>query len=359
MALLSKTKNSVACMIDDRFIRFFHVSKTGKKIDRVNFFSERIPDYLFNEQNELIVDRMLVGRLRELGKKNNFSTVHIVIPDRYITVFHTVIPRSLFGNGSEKSLQQTIERYLEKLLKEQSEFSDNDMIADYEVIGETKEGFDIHVSVARPDQFKHIPQMMEDAGFIVGHIDISSYSVHRLAKHLNQELMHGTISIGSHSTHISTVKNGQVIASSWCQVGSDDLIKTLETVLTISRAEAEKIIHKYGILHIHPDKEVLNALFETLKPVLECLKQVQVACAPGLYRHAYYHTEFDKWYLYGIGSSIPGLAQYLSVKAHASVRPIDIIPTEFIDEQVMVQVPTEVLPIYLPVLSTAAHYLAE
>ena len=274
-------------------------------------------------------------------------------------MFHTIVPRAVFGGGSEKSLQQTIERYLEKLLKDHPEFSDQDMIADYEVIGETQEGYDAHVSVARPDQFKHIPQMLEDAGFTIGHVDISSYAIHRLAKHLNQGFMYGTVAIGTHSTYISTIKNGQIIASSWCKVGSHDLIKTLETKLSISRAEAENIIHKYGILHIHPDKEVLRALFETMKPILECLSQVQTACAPGLYRHAYYHTEFDQWYLYGIGASIPGIAQYLSVKAHATVRPIDIIPTEFIDEQIIVQVPIEVLPVYLPVLSTAVHYLAE
>lgn len=359
MALLSRTYDSVACMLDDRFIRFFHVAKTGKKAELVNFFSERIPDYLFNEHNELIVDRMLVGRLREVRKKYNFSTVHIVVPDRYITVFHTVVPRSLFGSGSEKSLQQTIERYLATLLKEHPEFSDHDMIADYEIIGETSEGYDTHVSVARPGQFKHIPQMLEDAGFTIGHIDISSYAIHRLAKHLDQGLLYGTISIGTHSTYVSTIKNGQIIASSWCHVGSDDLIKTLESKLSITRAEAEKIIHKYGILHIHPDKEILGALFDSMKPILECLGQVQVATAPGLYRHAYYHTEFDQWYLYGIGSSIPGIAQYLSVKAHATVRPIDIVPTEFIDEQIIVQVPIEVLPVYLPVMSTAVHYLAE
>ncbi len=359
MALLIKTHDSVACMLDDRFIRFFHVQKTGKKIDLVNFFSERIPDELFDDRNVLMKDHLLVKRLQDTRKKYGFKKVHLVIPDRYVTVFHTVVPRSVFGSGSQLSLQQTIERYLEKLLIEHPEFSESDMISDYEVISETVQGYDIHVSVARPAQFRHIPELLESAGFIIDHIDISSFAIHKLAKYINQESSYGTISIGSHSTHVSMVQAGKVIASSWCQVGSNDLIKVIETKLKITRAEAERIIHQYGILHMHPDKEVLAALLMTLKPVIESIGQVQVACSPSNYQHSFYHASESDFYMYGIGASISGIAQYLGIKTNASVRPIDIIPTEFLDEEIIIQIPVEVLPLYLPVMSTAVNYLTE
>lgn len=359
MALLTKTHHSVACMLDDRFIRFFHVSKTGKKVVLENFFSERIPDELFDDRNVLKQDRLLVKRLQETRKKYGFSKIHLVIPDRYVTVFHTVVPRSVFGSGSQKSLQQTIERYLEKLLISHVEFSESDMISDYEVIGETAEGYDIHVSVARPEQFKYIPELLEAAGFIVDHVDIASFAIHKLAKHITKGSVYGTISIGSHSTHISMVQDGKVIASSWCQVGSDDLVKVVETTLKINRSEAERIIHQYGILHIHPDKEVLSGLLTALRPVVESINQVQVACSPTHYQHPFYHTSDHQFYMYGIGAAISGVAQYLGIKTNSSVRPIDIIPTEFLDEEVIVQIPVEVLPLYLPVMSTAVNYLAE
>jgi hypothetical protein len=63
--------------------------------------------------------------------------------------------------------------------------------------------------------------------------------------------------------------------------------------------------------------------------------------------------------MYGVGASINGIAQYLGIKSQTSVKPIDIIPTEFLDEEILLQVPVEVLPVYLPVMSTAVHYLAE
>jgi Tfp pilus assembly PilM family ATPase len=283
----------------------------------------------------------------------------LVIPDRYVTVFHTVVPRSVFGSGSERSLQQTIERYLEKLLIDYPEFSETDMISDYEVLGETSQGYDIHVSVARPAQFKYIPELLEAAGFTVGHVDISSFALHKLAQYLNKESAYGTISIGSHSTHVSMVRDGKVIASSWCQVGSNDLIRVVEKTLKITRAEAERIIHQYGILHMHPDKEVLSELLLALRPVVESIGQVQVACSDAHYQHPFYHAPGDQFYLYGIGASISGIAQYLGIKANASVRTIDVIPTEFLDEEIIVQIPVEVLPLYLPVMSTAVNYLTE
>lgn len=359
MALLTKTHDSVACMLDDRFIRFFHVRKTGKKIDLVNFFSERIPDELFDEHNMLMKDHLLIKRLQDTRRKYGFSKVHLVIPDRYVTVFHTVVPRSVFGGGSEKSLQQTIERYLEKLLIDYPQFSETDMISDYEVIGETAQGYDIHVSVARPAQFKYIPELLESAGFAIDHIDISSFAIHKLAKYINQESSYGTISIGSHTTHVSMVQAGKVIASSWCQVGSNDLIKIVESKLKITRAEAERIIRQYGILHMHPDKEVLAGLLATLKPIIESIGQVQVASSSAHYKHEFYHASDSQFYIYGIGASISGIAQYLGIKTNASVRPIDIIPTEFLDEEIIVQIPVEVLPLYLPTMSTAVNYLTE
>lgn len=359
MALLSKTKDSVACMLDDRFFRFFHVTKTGKKTELKNFFSERIPDELFDDHNVLKPNHALVTRLQETRKRYGFSKVHLVIPDRYVTVFHTVVPRSLFGTGSITSLQQAIERYLEKLLIEHPEFSQTDMISDYEIIGEKPEGYDVHVSVARPAQFAYIPELLESAGFVVDHIDIASFSLHRLAKYINQESAYGIISMGSHTTHVSMVHEGKVIASSWCQVGSNDLIKVIEKTINVNRAEAERIIHQYGILHIHPDKKVLAGLLAALRPVVEAIGQIQVACSPVNYQHPFYHKDQARFYMYGIGTSISGIAQYLGIKSNTTVRSIDVIPTEFLDEEIIIQIPIEVLPLYLPVMSTAVNYLAE
>lgn len=359
MAFLSKTHDSVACMIDDRFVRFFHVIKTGKKTELKNFFSERIADHLFAPDHTIVPDAMLIKRLSETRKRYGFKNVHLVIPDRFVTVFHTIVPRSVFGNGSATSLQQTIERYLGKLLIDLPEFSVVDMITDYEIIGETPEGYDVHVSVARPEQFRSIPELLESAGFKVEHIDISSYAVHRLAKHISKESAYGTISIGTHSTHVSMVQEGKIIASSWCSVGSDHLVKTLEEKLKVTRAEAERIIHQYGILHMHPDKEVLGALLATMKPVVECINQVQIAASPVTYQHKFYHATEHQFYMYGVGAAISGIGQYLGIKTNSSVRPIDIIPMEFIDEQIIIQIPVELLGVYLPVMSTAVNYLSE
>jgi Tfp pilus assembly PilM family ATPase len=346
-------------MLDDRFIRFFHVAQKGKGVELKNFMSERIPDEYFNAQNELRPDVSFIRRLADIRKKYGFSKIHIVIPDRYVTVFHTVVPRTLFSNGSKTAFQTTLERYLEKLLIDLPEFSHTDMIVDYEIISERHDGYDIHVSVARPEQFQFIPDLLQSAGFTIDHVDIASYAIHRLAKHISHEPAYGTISIGTHATYVSMIHSGKIVASSWCTVGSEDLIKTLMHKLAISHAEAQKIIREYGILHMHPDKEVLGALLLALKPIVECMEQVKLAASPAKYAHAFYHGNTPSFYLYGIGAGISGVAQYLGVKANCTVRPIDIIPTEFIDEAVIVQVPVEVLPVYLPVLSAAVHYLAE
>lgn len=357
MALLFKKKDSVACTFDDRFIRFFHVAFERDQYSVKTFFSERIPDELFDEHNNLIVNPVLIKRIETIRKKHGFVKTHVVIPDRYVTVFHTMVPLSI---GDEKTpLQKNIEKHLKKLLAEHPEFSPYDMISDYNVINVDDQGIHLHVTVARPEKFKWMIDVLTAAGFDVDHIDISSYAIDRIAKHMDHINVYGTISIGTHTTNMGVIKSGKVIASTFCNTGSEQLIETLQKTLAISRVEAEKIIHQYGILHSHPDKEVLAALFKTIQPIITGLNQMIVNCSSKTYKHQFYHAAPRDFYLYGVGASISGIAQYLGIKSQVSVKPIDIIPTEFLDEEILLQVPVEVLPVYLPVMSTAVHYLAE
>jgi Tfp pilus assembly PilM family ATPase len=358
MISFSKSRTSVACMIDDRFIRFFHVAKNRGHAEIQSFFSERIPDHLFDEDNNFTPDDLLVKRVSEIRKKHKFSKIHLVVPDKYVTVFHTTIPVSVFET-SKRSFQYTLEHYLEDLLKNHPEFSESDMIADYDLIDQSNGGYDVHVAVARPTQFKHIPELFESAGFHVDHIDIIGYAMHRIAKNLNDAPVYGTISIGTHTTAINVVSSGNVIAATWVNVGSSDLLKVVQETLKISHTESERIISQYGILHTHPDKQVLGKLLQTLEPVIAGIRQVFESCSEQKYNHSFYHSLPEQWYVYGIGASISGVAQYVGIKANVSLRPLDVIPTEFIDEEILLQIPIELLPLYLPVMSTAVHYLAE
>lgn len=356
MFSFSRTKESTACMIDDRFIRFFSVEQNGKKVELKNFFSERIPDELF-DQESFVSDGAFIIRLNEVRKKTGIQKIHLVIPDQYVTVFHTVAPMHLFSGG-KNDFQKTIEKYLNNLLAEHAEFSQLDVIADYDLIDETAEGYHLHVAVARPDEFKHIPALFESAGFSIGHIDISSFAIHRVAKTMYAQKTYGVISLGTHTTKISAIRSGNIIASTLVPIGSEHLFEILQQVLGISRSESEEIIHKYGILHSHPDKQVLGALFQTLKPVVQGVEQVQlIASSSELYTHDYYKQPIDEFYLYGIGASISGVAQYVGIKTNTVIRPIDLIPLDFIDEEILLQVPVELLSLYLPVMSTAVHYL--
>jgi len=357
MALLFKKKESIACTFDDRFIRFFHAAIERDQNVVKTFFSERIPDELFDEHNNLIANPATIKRLETIRKKHGFVKIHVVIPDRYVTVFHTVVPLSI---GDEKApLQKNIEKHLKHLLSEHPEFSAYDMISDYNVINVDDQGIHLHVTVARPEKFKWMIDVLTSAGFDVDHIDISSYAIDRIAKHMDHVDTYGTISIGTHTTNMSIIKSGKIIASTFCNVGSEQLIETLQRVLTISRTEAEKIIHQYGILQSHPDKDVLAELFRTIQPIVANLNQMIVNCSAAKYQHQFYHGAPKEFYMYGVGASINGIAQYLGIKSQTSVKPIDIIPTEFLDEEILLQVPVEVLPVYLPVMSTAVHYLAE
>jgi Tfp pilus assembly PilM family ATPase len=356
MFSFSQVKESTACMIDDRFIRFFSVEKNGKKVSLKNFFSERIPDDLFSTES-FVSNAAFITRLNEIRKKTGIQKIHLVIPDQYVTVFHTVVPMDLFVPG-KKDFQKVIEQYLDNLLKSHEEFSNLDVIADYDLIDETVEGYHLHVAVARPEQFKHIPALFESGGFTIEHIDISSFAIHRLAKTMYAQKTYGVISLGTHTAKVSVIRSGNIITSTVVPVGSEHLFESLQNTLSISRSEAENIIHKYGILHSHPDKNVLGQLFQTLKPLVVGVEYVQsIASSQDLYNHDFYKQQVDEFYLYGIGASISGVAQYLGIKTNTIIRPIDLIPLDFIDEEILLQVPVELLSLYLPVMSTAVHYL--
>jgi Tfp pilus assembly PilM family ATPase len=363
MSFIHPLKESVACMFDDRSIRFFHVTKKGTDVTIKNFFSEHIPDHIVTDHEQVLPDALLVQRLTSLRKKHNFKKIHVVIPDRYITVFHTIIPRSVFLNDRSKNkritLQHSIEQYLKKLLADHPNFSPTDTVADYEVIQESDEGYHTHVSIAHPDQFRFIPEILERAGFTVDHIDIASFSIHRFARYMQHGALYGTVAIGTHTTQISVVRSGKIITSTWCQVGSTHLTTTLQSKLGITLRDAERIIREYGILSTHPDKQILAALYETLQPVVVAIEQALMVCSGALYNHSFYKGIPEQWYVYGLGAAVPGIAQYLGIKARATMHPIDIIPTELMDEEVIIQIPVDQLPLYLPVMSTALNYLLE
>ncbi len=357
MFSFSKTNYSTACMIDDRFIRFFSIEKNGKKVALKNFFSERIPDEVYEQNNQFINAQHLVLRLKEIRNKFHMHNIHLVVPDTYVTVFHTFVHKDILGTS--KDFRKTIESYLADLLIKHENFTDSDTIADYDILEETPEGYHVHVAIARPEQFQHVPHLFESAGFTIDHIDISSFALHRIAKSIHQQEMYGMISIGTHTTNISIVRSGNIIASTMVPVGGEHIIQTLQNTLTVSRSEAEKIIHQYGILHSHPDKNVLSNLFMTIKPIVQGIEQVKSVCSKEYYEHNFYHIQPEYFYLYGIGVSISGIAQYLGIKTNTIMRTIDVIPFDFIDEEVLLQIPIDLVPVYLPVMSTAMHYLAE
>lgn len=362
MSFLHPVKESVACMFDDQSIRFFHVSKKGTTVTLKHFFTETIPDHIITNES-VQPDAILIQRLSGIRKKYRFSKIHVVVPDRYVTVFHTVMPRTVFIQEQAKhkrvTLQQSIEHYLKQLLIHHPNFLASDTIADYEIIQESTDGYHLHVSIAHPNQFSFIPHILEQSGFIVDHIDIASFAIHRFARYMQQGALYGTIAIGSHTTQISIIRLGKIVASIWCQVGSRDLVNTLQTTLKISEHDAQKIIRDYGILSTHPDKTILSALYQTLVPITNGIKQALDSCSGILYSHPFYQGSPEQWYIYGIGASIPGIAQYFGIKANASVRPIDIIPTELLDEEIILQIPVDQLSLYLPVMSTALNYLLE
>lgn len=356
MALLFRKKESVACMFDDRSIRFFHIANERDQFVVKKYLSERIPDELFDLKNKLITNHVLVQRLVAIRTKYGFTKIHMIIPDRYVTVFHTIVP---LPSVPTKNLQKYIEQHLTNLLAEHPEFSTADMVSDYNVISSDDAGIHLHVAVARPERFKHTVDILIAAGFEIDHIDIASFSMHRIAKNMNHASLYGIISIGTHSTSTSIIKSGKIIASAVSDIGSEHLIQCVQNTLSISRTESEKIIRRYGITHAHPDKEVLANLFQIMQPLTQTIIQLLANCSEKTYRHSFYHTPPQEWYIYGVGASIAGIAQYLGIKTHTRVQPIDIVPTEFIDESVLLQVPVDVLPLYLPVLSTAMNYLLE
>ncbi len=362
MSFLHPIKESVACMFDGQMIRFFHVSKKGTNVTLKNFFSETIPELLDVQQSSQ--SRIsVVERLTRIRKKYKFSKIHLVIPDQYITVFHTVMPHDIFWNDQDNNkkitLQSSIENYLKKLLISHENFLATDTIADYEVIQETSEGYHLHVSIARSEQFAFMPKILQSAGFVIGHVDIASFSIHRFARYMQQGALYGTIAMGDTSTQISIIRSGKVVASIQCGVGSRDLIQVIQNTLKITQSESEQIIQHYGILATHPDKYVLSALYKTLDPIVDGLRQSLMYCSGTLYNHMFYQGIPEQWYIYGIGSFIPGIAQYLGIKINAQVHLIDIIPTELMDEEIILQIPASQLPLYLPVMSTALNYLLE
>jgi Tfp pilus assembly PilM family ATPase len=343
-------------MIDDRFIRFFQVEKNNKKYSVKKYFSERIPDEFFDRENNLINHPTFIDRLRLIRTQHHFHTIHMVIPDRYVTVFHTIIP---ITPQRKKPLRKHIEQSLQKLLQDHPEFSPQDMVSDYHIINTDHQGIHMHVAVARPERFAQSMEAITSAGFVIDHIDIASFAVHRIARHMNAADSYGIISLGTHATSTSIVLSGKITASAWSPIGSNDLIESIEKTLNISSDASEKIIQEYGILHAHPDKRVLSNLLQTIQPIATDIDNLMMTCSMETYRHDFYHHAPQQWYLYGVGASIPGIAQYLGIRSHTQVHTIDIIPTEFIDEQLLLQIPIEIIPLYLPVLSTAMNYLFE
>ena len=162
----------------------------------------------------------------------------------------------------------------------------------------------------------YMEQVKNDMNML-GYLGIIPASVHHVSAGMSFRDNHLSnpatliIYIGEVSCFISWVANGNILYQQDMMIGTEELIKTISEMVNVSDEYAKDILYKYGITRSHPNPDVFPALTKVLQPISTLIQEWVTNYAKYTYLPKNLASHPGIIYVYGPGSKIPGIEQYL------------------------------------------------
>lgn len=180
------------------------------------------------------------------------------------------------------------------------------------------------------EQIRKYQEMFRQAGLTLRELEVESLSLARIFG--NDPVPTIVVDIGSRSTNIVFLEDGQLVWSAQSDFASASLTQVLATSLSINPLRAEELKKERGIIGSGPNYELSTIMMPFLDAIMEAVKKAQFE----------YQEQFpsakpaERMMLAGGGANLLGIESYFSrgfavpvVKANSFARfayPVELEP---------------------------------
>ncbi len=248
------------------------------------------------KNGEILRADFLQKILFKVHKKIQVKDIHLIIPHE-----HFGFDTHSFKRDLRKKIQKQISLYLKK---------------NKSTISWAKtHGYEYQTFFNEKDVtlfFRTLPHEMHEtysfvfkkAGFNLKSIQSDNLSFNIL---LPKEGFVSQLYVGLDKTYLIDYKDGVYLGEKIFDFSYHKLILDIQKGVSVSSQEARKILEKYGILRIHPDKKVYRDLCHDLTPIISFLKKRN-------------NNEKRKLFIHEADFPISGLIQHLRLALPLSIH---------------------------------------
>lgn len=318
LSLFKKPEPSHAFSFDNGLLRFVSIAQEDGAIHIKRYATEDLAGIL-DDQDAIIDEAKFVARLGSLAKKFEIASANVVVPDAHAICFHTHVTKA-----PDRQMTDVIVDHLATYCEANGLLSLAEYISEYEVILETQFGYDIHATLVPKLYVEHMVRLFKQAGIMVPHIETAHHAVARSCVNMPTGTGYIAVSFGKTKTQVSLVNGEHLVAHDRVDIGSDTIIDTIAKSLRVTRAEAERITERYGVLKAHPDERVLSAIYIALSPIIHTIDRQLIAIGQMPYKQYGHRFVTRDVLVYGDGAWVKGLVGYLGEETRLHARLLDV-----------------------------------
>lgn len=257
----------------------------------------------------VINERAFTAFLSEVRKKYALDYVRVSVPESQVYSFTLSI-----DGAAKDDLRSAIELVLEENIPLRA----TETVFDYEVLTQTETLIVVQVMAVSEAITQSYFDCFNNAGLIPVSFELDGQAIARavLKEGVRESAM--IVDFGAHRSSITIVTNGIAVYTSTLDFGGKALIESLSKELSVSIAEAERLMREFGLSTMGEHKEIFSSLIGGISILKDEINR----------RYMYWHERKDQYgmfpaiktiYLCGGNSNIGGIAEYLSLMLKLTV----------------------------------------
>jgi len=301
---------SVGFDISDQSVKYVELVPTTRGLRLGVYGVTSIPLGLVSS-GKIVDQSRLVDILVALKKEKQMKYIRVSLPEEQIYSFRHQVPIIPY-----KEIRDTLELSLEEHIP----ISAADATFDFEIVGETTEGYDVQVSAVSTTLVSSYVDTFSKASYIPLSFELEGAALAR-ALVLKGDL--GTYLIadfGETRTGISIVSGGVVLFTSTVDIGGYGLTKMLEKGFGIPFAEAEKLKRTYGLQKTHDNMDLFSVLLNGISVLRDEINKHLIYWQTHKDEDGKERAAVDKILLSGGNANMHGLVEYLGQSLRMKVE---------------------------------------
>jgi type IV pilus assembly protein PilM len=301
---------AVGIDVSDYAIKYIALKRRGERVELDSFGKIDLPLDVI-ERGEIKDPETIVKLLSRIKKEYGYDFAHLALPEEHAYLFQMELSR-----GSRAEVEQMLEFHL----KENVPIGADEAVFDYEVLKETKEKYELNVSVYPENIASQYTLALEEAGFTLLSVEIEAQATARALIGEKDVAPLLIIDIGRNDASLSISTNGIVTFTANLDTGGDYFTRAIARGLDISFQEAEKLKRKHGFKDTREDGVVFEQLLPVVAKFTEAIRKHVMYWQMHMSSSGGETEEVSRVVLVGGNANIAGLAEYLEVTLGVSVE---------------------------------------